>query len=146
MSIQNQVEKQLQEEFEKFNNKPYSGKVSLPVNIIELFHIGIMGMPAFYHKIQFSKVKMLLGKELNSITNGDISDLIKVIVNTPIERFYDNIDEAVEKMIKLEKFILSYNQMVEEFKGQLEMKRTTLMDLSGLNGGAAVRSIIDKNI
>lgn len=126
-----QVDKQLQEEFDKFSNALYSGKISVPTNLIELFKIGIMKMPPFGHKINFNKVKVLGSKKIKELSNGDINDLIKVVVNTKLEELFLDFPEAVDSMIKLEKFILSYNQHIDEFQIQLQQKKTLLLSLSG---------------
>jgi hypothetical protein len=136
MSVQNQVERQLQDEFNKFNNAPYAGKGTIPANLVELFSVGYMGMPVFYHKIQALRVKSIIGKELDELNPSDINEIIKVIVNIPPERFFDNIDEALEFYARLDKFLLLFNDSMKSFSEDLEMKRTRLMDLSGLNGGA----------
>jgi hypothetical protein len=135
MTTQQSIDQQLQADHEKFINSIYAGKISVPVNILEIFKIGIMAMAPFQHRIQALRVKNILSKELDGLTNGDLNEIIKVVVNVPLQMVYDEIDEAIEKTIRLDKFVLCYNQMIEDFQRELQMRRAKLMELAGTSGG-----------
>jgi hypothetical protein len=136
MTAQQNVDKQLQNDHEKFINSIYSGNVPVPVNILEIFRIGIMAMAPFQHRIQALRIKSILSKNLDELSNGDLNEIIKVVVNVPLQMVYDEIDEAIEKTIRLDKFVLCYNSMIEDFQREQQMRRAKLMELSGVNGGS----------
>lgn len=133
MTPAQQVDKQLQSDFDKFYNSAYAGKVEVPKDILAKFKTAIMSLPVQSHKINSNKIKAIAEKKVAQLSCGDINDVIKVIVNTPPEKMYADFDKAVDGMIKFEKFILCYNEFIDEFQKKLEMKRATLMSLSGAN-------------
>ena len=130
MTTEQQIEKQLNDELVKFQNGIYSGKVEVPKNIIELFKKGVMSMPAFSHRINFNKVKVIASKKPSELTYADLNDVVKVVLNTVLAVNYDNFDTAVKENIKIEKFVLCFNENVDDFKEKLKMKKTTLKSLA----------------
>lgn len=136
MNTEQMVEKQLQEEYQKFENEIYKGKIEVPKDIIENFKKAVLVLAPQFHGILANRIKAISGKEPLGLTNFDLFAIIKITNNTPLEKVYGNdFNVAIEKQIKFEKFILSYNQSVEEFQGLLQMKKKTLMDLAGANNG-----------
>lgn len=140
MTPSEQITKQLNEEYDVFLNTKYEGQFAVPSFIIELFKKAIMAMPPFAHKINFNKVKAIVGMKPEELTNGLLQDVIKVVLNTSLEKLYgnsivinnDDFLRIVDRQIHLEKFVLSYNNHVADFKKKLEMKKATLESLSGI--------------
>ncbi|MEO7047881.1 MAG: hypothetical protein ABI091_21460 [Ferruginibacter sp.] len=126
------IEQQINEELEKFKNKVYAGKVKIPVNISELLKIGISSLAPQSHGINAIKLKSLHSTKKEEITNGMLSDIIKIIVSAPFGKLYEGIEfeKALKKHHELENFILCYNQIVQDFQEKLKMKRATLLALS----------------
>lgn len=134
-----EIKEQIDGEFQNFLYSKYSGKLSIPKNIHELFKKGIMDMPPFAHKINFHKVKNVAETALAELTFDDLNDMIKIILSTKPKEFYTYFDEAVKEHIKFEKFVLEYNQIISEFQKSLEQKKVTLRSLTS---GIANRSKI----
>lgn len=131
MTTSEQIEKQLNDEFVKFSNGNYAGKVEVPKDIIEMFKKGIMVIPPFGHKINFNKVKVIASKKLGELSYSDLNDVIKVVLNTSLEvRYGNDFDEAVKQSIKFDKFVLCFNEVINDFQGKLKMKKTNLLNLS----------------
>ena len=130
MDARKQANEQIKAEYDKFYNGIYDGKVPVPLNFVELFKKGIMNMSAFSHKIFASKIKVIASRLPEELTNGDLNLVIKVIVNVEMKHLYSSFEESVEDTIKIQKFTLCYNEYVEAFKEQLEMKRVRLLDLA----------------
>lgn len=125
---QSEVEKQLREDHEKFINEPYNK--SVPENLIALFEQAIMVVPPQAHGINFSKVKSIIEKTPEELNKSDINDIIKLVFNTPLQVFYDGIFDAVPEHAKLEKFVLKFQNHLNEFNERLNQKRTRLASLS----------------
>lgn len=170
MTQNEQINKQLNEEYDKFLYSKYEGSVKPPKDIIELFKTAILAMPPFAHKINFHKVKAIATTKYEDLTNGNLSDIIKVVLNTSLQKLYKSgifmdmqaikgkdysVDELiklsmernviisdaihednsfigiVDKCIAMDKFVLCYNNHVNDFRKKLEMKKATLESLSG---------------
>jgi hypothetical protein len=142
MTQNEQINKQLNEEYDKFLYSKYEGSVKPPKDIIELFKTAILAMPPFAHKINFHKVKAIATTKYEDLTNGNLSDIIKVVLNTSLEKLYktndliglkneDSFLSIVDKCIAMDKFVLCYNNHVDDFRKKLEMKKATLESLSG---------------
>ena len=162
MTTAEQITKQLNEEYDSFLNLPYAGKIPPPSFIIDLFKKAIMAMPPYAHKINFRKVKVIAGMKVEELTNGLLQDVIKVVLNTSLDKLYgcvsmkkgkdledamegrkslltNNFCDVIEKQIEIEKFVLAYNNHVDGFKKKLEMKKVNLESLSGLrNNGMRI--------
>lgn len=126
------VEEQIKDELDKFKNTTYNGKVEIPSNICELFKIGVLSLSPQTHGLLASKLKALYTRKYKEITNGELSDMIKIIVNTPFYKLYEGIDfvKALDKHAKFERFILCYNSEVNDFQEKLKMKKVSLISLS----------------
>lgn len=154
------IEQQINSELEKFKNEVYNGKVEIPSNILDLFRRGILSLAPQSHGILASKLKALYTRKISEITNGELSDIIKIIVNTPFGKMYANtfplqtrdyippadikanFEEALNKHIAFEKFVLCYNQHINDFQEKLKAKRATLQALSkGVHGNGLHRVI-----
>lgn len=132
------IEQQINDELEKFKNEKYNGSVEIPSDILSLFRRGVLSLAPQSHGILASKLKALYTRHVSEITNGELSDIIKIIVNTPLGKLYEDEDffGALDRQQKLEKFILCYNRHVDDFQGKLKMRRATLQSLAnGVNGG-----------
>ena len=142
--MQNNIEQQINSELEKFKNEVYNGKVEIPSNILDLFRRGVLSLAPQSHGILASKLKALYTRKISEITNGELSDIIKIIVNTPFGKMYDDdIFAALEKHQKFEKFILSYNTHINDFQEKLKAKRATLQALSKGVQGNGLRRVIN---
>lgn len=129
------ADKQVNDEIQKFMDKVYDGKLNVPANIIELFKRAVMVVPPNFHQVYFSKIKLIASREPNELSNGEISDVVKLILSATPQSLYDDFEEAIATHCKTEKFIRAFNEHVEDFMRKMKLKRTTLMDLSGANGG-----------
>jgi hypothetical protein len=126
-----EIEQQINEDYFKLLNATYSGHISIPKGVLEIFKKAVFALPPYYHKINFTKIKGILTKNENELSNSDLNEIIKLIFNTPLEKMYDNVLVAIPEMIKIEKFAISFNTMVDEFQKKLEVKSKTLQTLSG---------------
>lgn len=130
MKNQREIDKIINDEYQKFYNSSYGGKVGIPENVIELVQKCFFTLPPHFHKLNASKIKVISEKLVSELTNMDINDIIILLVNTPLCNQYENFYEAVNEQIKMEKFILCFNNYISDFKGNIEMKRTNLMALA----------------
>ncbi len=129
-NTQQQIDKQVQDDLDKFYNSEYAGKVEIPDNIIELFKKGYMAMPSFAHKVLGLKVKALASRQPKELLNGDVKDIVKIIMNVSPDKLYGNFEDAVASHIQLERFFLAFNNHVSDFEQKLIQKKTVLTDLS----------------
>lgn len=137
-----EVKEQINSDYDEFLNKPYSGHISIPENIIEVFKKCIMALPPFAHQINFNKIKSIATKDVKALTYSDLQCIIKVVLNTPLEKLYDNFFVAIPEHIKIEKFIISYNAAIDDFQKSLESKSKMLKNLSsGVLGKNGMRII-----
>lgn len=135
MNTKQQVEQQINQDYDKFVNGSYSGEVTVPINIIKIFMKAILAMPPFAHRINFLKVKSISNKEVKQLLVSDLNDIMKVLLNTPPEKLYEG-DEGtiIEQCIKMDKFVISYNAFVDDFKGKLQLKKDNLLMIAGVKG------------
>jgi hypothetical protein len=144
---QEEINKQLNQEYDTFLNSLYTGKVDVPSFIVNLFKKAIMAMPPFAHKINFFKVKAIAKSKPEELTNGLLNDIVKVILNTPLEKLYsaditgNDFYEIIDKHIELEKFVLAYNNHIDDFRKKLELKKATLESLTRNVNGNGLRVI-----
>lgn len=145
MTTDQQVTAELNNAYDKFQNEIYDGKTKVPENIINLFKNGIMALSPFSHKINFGKVNVVSKMKITELTNFLLSDIIKVILNTPIGKLYPDFDfeNAIKEHIVLEKFILEYNKHIDEFRKKLEMRKATLDSLTKVSNNRSPLSIIN---
>ena len=130
MTTEQKIEQQLQEDFDKFYNKTYDEKIEIPQNIMELFKKGVMSLALYFHKINAYKLKAIASKNYKELTYGDLKDMITVILNTPLEKLYDRFEDAVNSQIQFQKFVLCYNNAVDDFNSKLKMKKANLTSIS----------------
>lgn len=144
-----EIEQQINTDFEKFQNEPYKGKPEVPENVLDLFRKGIKALPMQTHGILSNRIKYIVSKNPKELTVGDLNQVIKIIVCTPFAVIYSDIfereemmgidnndafDEAINEQVHFEKFILSYNQYVSDFQEKLKMKKANLLSItSGVN-------------
>ena len=141
MTQQEQISKQLNDDFNVFFNAKYDGKIEVPSYLIDLFKKAIMALPPSAHKINFHKVKVIAGMKTEELTNGLLQDIIKVVLNTPLDKLFIGNDffNSINDYINIEKFVLAFNNHVDEFRKKLEMKKVRLESLSGArNNGMRV--------
>lgn len=138
MNTNEQIQQSLNEETARFYEKKYDGKLSIPFEFPLLFKIAISNLSSYSHKINFHKVKSISKKTSPEYTFGDLHEIIKVLLNTPLNKLYPHMEEsegefidAIDEHIKVEKFVIEFNQIIDKFKSGLEMKRRTLQDLAG---------------
>lgn len=123
-----EINDRLTKDYDGFMDGIYEGDV--PDNILDLFEKAIMALPPFAHQINFYNVKNIISKKPEQLSNSDINDIIKVVLNVSLERLYDNLFVAIPEHIRFEKFVRGYNEIVENFKSKLKIKKATLKDLS----------------
>lgn len=145
MTTDQQVTAELNNTYDKFQNGIYDGKVEIPENIISLFKAGILALSSFSHKINFGKVNVISKMQIGELTNFLLSDIVKVILNTPIEKLYPDLEfeDAIKEHINLEKFILAYNVHIDDFRKKLEMKKATLDSLTRLPNNRPSLNIVN---
>lgn len=130
-TAQEEVQSQLSRDYDNFLSSVYVSKVGIPKNLIEAFKIGIMMIGSFNHKINFNKVKIIASSKIEDLRVGEINEIIRVVMNVPPERIYKDFKSAVEGNIALEKLVVEYNETIENFKKQLDLKKVTLESLAG---------------
>ena len=142
MLQQERINKQLNDDYDTFLNAKYTGKIAPPDYIIDLFKKAILALPPYAHKINFRKIKVIAGMKVEELTNGLLQDVIKVVLNTSLDKLFignDFFNSVIDDYIEMEKFVLAYNNHMDGFKKNLEMKKKTLESLSGVrNNGMSV--------
>jgi hypothetical protein len=136
MSPQQQVSQQMNNEFEKFRDTVYDGVIKVPENIIELFKKGVVHLSPHAHQINFTKIKHLVHQTPSKLSNGELTDVIKVILNTPFDVLYGKLelDKGIDEHIRFEKFIVCYNTHIDAFQQKMKMKQATLNSIANANG------------
>lgn len=138
MTTEQQIDQQLNDEYNKFMNSKYEGKVEVPENFIDVFKKSVMALAPQFHQININKLHVIANTNDEDLTIDHIHAANKMILNTPFEKIYDNFYEAMESHSKIQKFIVCYNKVVDDFSEKLKMKKATLQSLSSpsLNGNS----------
>lgn len=126
----NQIEQQLNSEFNDFYNKLYDGKIDIPYNLLDIFKKGVMALAPQFHKINANKLDVIAHKKITELSYGDLKDVVTIILNTPFDKIYNDFNEAMESHLKIQKFIICYNASVDEFEKKLQQKKVVLTDLT----------------
>lgn len=145
MTSNQQVTAELNNAYDKFQNEIYNGKVEVPKDIIELFKKGVMALSSFSHKLNFYKVKVISGMKGTELTNMLINDVIKVVLNTPLDKLYPDSDfeQAILSSIEFGKFVIAYNEHIDDFRKKLEMRKATLDSFSTMPNGNKFLKIVN---
>lgn len=131
MTSTDDINSQIEREFEKFRNKVYDGE--LPYGLIEKFKVGLMMSSAGQHKYNLQKVKEIIAKAENDLTWLEVGMVINFVTEIPWERIYDSLEEAINYNIELSDFMVEYNKVIGRKNNELEKMRTRLLNLSGIN-------------
>lgn len=139
-----EIEEQINSDYQVFLYQKYSGHISPPKNILDIFKKAVMALPPFFHKIDFNKIEWIIKTKYADLTNDDLNEMIKLIFNTPLDKMFDSIEQAVPEMKQITKFSVSYNTMISEFQQKLQDKSKMLQTLSsGVLGGKNGMRIIN---
>lgn len=139
-----EIDAQIMGEYQKFENAIHKGVLDVPHNIVTLFINGCMALAHNSHKIHATRIKVIANTPYDELTNGDIQEVIKIIINTPPEKLYpiSNFLEAIDSEVRFQKFIISYNNAITEFQKNLEQKKKMLASLSqGVPSGNSMKIV-----
>lgn len=131
MTTRDEIQQQIEREYEKSRNKIYDGE--LPYGLLEKFKVGLFMAAYSQHKFNLIKVKEIISKRDDQLTWMEVGMIANFVVEIPWERLFDNLEEALDYNIELSDFMVSYNDMITKKQKELERMRDRLLNLSGIN-------------
>jgi len=134
-----QINAILNKEYAEFQTSVYDGLV--PEGLIQRFINGIMVLPPHGHKILMNILRGIISKTEQELTHEEVGVVIKVLLNIPFDKLYENLFEAIEKHSEFENFVLEYNQKVDDLQQRMNRKKDSMMNLGGVKQ-TPVRKII----
>lgn len=131
MTQQQEIEKQVMDDYLKFQNEAYHGAIAVPENIITLFKSAALALAPQFHKVHGMKIQAIASMTVRELTNGLLNDAILMIQNTPLSVLYPGagFEEAVLAQVNFEKFIIAYNSHITDCQDKIKMKKKTLESL-----------------
>lgn len=134
-----EIQQTIDKEYDDFLYSRYDGKLEVPKDFIVLFKKGVMAMPPFAHKISPHKIKAIVTTPIKELTFDQLSAIIKILLSTSPDKFYSEFDVAIQGWIKMEKFVLEFNGIVDGFTNSLKKRKENLMNLTaGLNKNSKI--------
>lgn len=125
------VERKIQEEFNKFNAEIYQGIV--PKGFITYFKKAFMAAAPNSHKMYSSVVKSISEKKEEELTNLEVALSCNLISSVPLDKVYENFDKSIKCFTQVENMRIDYNLKVAAKQKELDAKKETLINLSGVN-------------
>lgn len=138
---QKQVDKIVHKDYADFQTSVFVGVV--PKGIVQLFINAIMTIAPQAHHTLISMIEGISNKTEETLTIEELSVVVKVLLNTPFDKLYADLWEAIERHKEIENFVATYNAVVDAKTKELTRKRESLLNLSGVNKGI-VKPIIGK--
>jgi len=129
MTNEQDINNQIQKEYDTFNSSPYSGEPVLPKDLLERFSKAIFKLPPSSHRHSTELVKKILGKKLKDLNNMDVPVILNTITLAPLSDLYPNLEVALKGNKEIEECKISFNLLVKQINEQLEGKRTNMLKL-----------------
>lgn len=122
MSItEEDVNKQLNKEFEDFSASVYQGK--LIDNFTDHFRKAIVNIPLHEIQIPASKIKDMINKKKEDLTVMEVGYMTNIISKTSLT----NIGKGILFLEEIQKTIAEYNERTKVFKTSLSVKKDAQM-------------------
>ena len=140
MTTEQEIEKQLNAQTLKWNEKIYDGK-PLPADFIKIFKRAIFTIPPASHQYNMNKVKKMISQRADEVTMVEVGMMINVIYSTPPEKIYSSIEEAVDTTLIFDGVREEFNRVSAAFEYSMVGLKTRLMNMSGVvkKGGATIK-------
>ena len=130
MLTEKDIDKQIENEVEKFNTATYQGDV--PQVFIEFFKKAIMHIPLAQHGVGVERIKVMISRKPDDVPYIEVGVMINFIFATPFHLIYSSIEEAIEMTEKFERVKNEYNKITAEFEVSMTKKKNALMRVAGL--------------
>jgi len=131
MTQEQQIDQQIQKEFDSFNNAKYDSD-PLPKDFIERFKKAVFKLPVKAHQLSCDTISKIVAKKVKDLTNLDVPVIINAVQLLPMCDLYDSLEEALVKTKEIEEIKIGYNIMVQKLNHAMSEKRQTLLNLSGV--------------
>lgn len=128
-----EIERRIQDEFDTFYSEVYPAK--LPKFFLELFKKCVMELSPRVFQLKFTEIQSIVGKELNQLTNMDVRKMNNIFMETPLKAWDVNFEKALAKYKEIQLIIFECNVANKEKQSELNKKKESLVNLSGINIG-----------
>ena len=123
-----EINYQLEEEMNKFYNSVFD--VKLNFDLIAHFKKCVMLLAPQQHKISIHGIKAISETEQSKLTIAMLEEVNKIILNVPLEKLYPSFAKALKTQIEIERYIVSFNKHISDFRAKLQMKQATLRSIA----------------
>lgn len=134
-----QINKQLSEEFKGFQNSYYEPKTDL--DLVALFKKCYRNLGLQQHKIPSKVVKEIANAKEGKLTVAMCEDLFKVLLNVPLGKLFNSFEDAVAYHAKMESCVSAFNTHVDNFTVGLQIKGKNLQTIANPSGSNGMRVI-----
>lgn len=129
MTNEQDINNQIQKEYDLFNTSSYSGSATLPKDLIERFKVCVFKLPPASHRLATDTIKKIIGKKLKDLTNYDVPTILNTIPLLPFSELYPDLEAALKGNKEIEELKLDFNLLVKQVNEQLEGKRANMLKL-----------------
>ena len=131
MTHESEINKQIQERYDKLRNMIYDGP-PLPSGLIEKFKVGIMLIPPAHHKFNMLRVKELINKKESELTWLEAGMVINFVQEIEPQKLFITIEETCDFLIGLTDIVSEYNKITSKWNKEIEALRNRLLNTSGI--------------
>lgn len=131
MTTEQEINKQIQEEYNKYRDAPYDG-VPLPEEIIRLFKKAMMVVPYDDHKFNMVRVKEICEKGVKDLTWLEAGMVINFMQKVIPEKVFSSIEKYCEFMIANTFIVSEYNIVTNKWQRNIEAYKDRLRNTSGI--------------
>lgn len=133
MTTEREIDLQIGKEYNEFYTRIYDGLTPIPEFTVKLFATALMCVAPAAHQIHGDKMKLLISKKIEELTWVEVGKMMNVITEVPFYLLYEDLEDALNKTMQMEQFQLYYNATVADLDSKMKKKKSSLMNLGGVN-------------
>lgn len=124
-----EIDSQIKEDYNRFWHSQYDG--ALPSGIIFIFKQALMSQSCMSLQGAPEVLREIISKTEDSLKIFEVGMVLNTVLNTPFDRMYESIEQALDAATEIKQIEIGYNKMVEEVGKKLERKRMKKMEICG---------------
>lgn len=133
MTTEQDINKMIQEKYDKYRNSIYDGSVPFPVEALRLFKKAMMVVPWEGHQYNMVRVKEICDIEsVAAITWLEAGMIMNFLNKVPPKEIFGSFSHYAEFMIAASDFHIEYNKVTEKWQREIEGYKNRLMNTSGI--------------
>lgn len=130
MTTEQDINRQVDELYNKFWNSPYEGR--MPANIVSKFREAIMFQTPKTLQSAPAILRELLEAKEYDLKFVHVGIIINTLYNSPLNTIFYSPEEAMDALVEFIEIEHEYNKIVQKRAGEIEKAREKKMEICGL--------------